>query len=145
MLHHLRHIASPMLTLLLSLYAASLLVCVDCLRMRDTDCTAPLNQLLYKTLLREEIASTVSSQKKLPENSSIIIIQAASTLPFAAHTAAKTSDHDHNTHPCLSHIPALVETASFNMITQETALFLPHAPARVPLHSRQVLYRPPIA
>jgi hypothetical protein len=135
MLRRFHHIARPVLMLVLSLYASSLLLCVECLVARDTHCTALVNQLLYKTLLSAELSADANSGKSSDANSD--------TSPNASSDAAFS--HDHNTHPCLSQIPAFVQTISFVADTAAVRVFFLSVVASVSFRSLQVLYRPPIA
>jgi hypothetical protein len=143
MLRRFHHIARPVLMLVLSLYASSLLLCVECLVARDTHCTALVNQLLYRTLLNAELSTELSAELSADANSGKSSDVNSDTSPNASSDGAFS--HDHNTHPCLSQIPAFVQTISFVADTAAVRVFFPSVVASVSFRSLQVLYRPPIA
>lgn len=136
MLHNFRHIAQPIVALVLVLYSVSMLVCLDaeCLRGDEDGCNSLISALLQKDSSFHYSNDDIS-------NASIDVVVVQSDSP--SHHEQHKDDVHHCS--CVCHVPAFVQALSF-----PTAIFIEHSyPVANPLAAHSLrsgsLYRPPIA
>lgn len=137
MLHNIRHIARPIIALVLVLYSVSMLVCLDaeCLRGDNDGCNTLVSVLLQQNSSPDHIISNDTSNG----DTNIVVAQPDSS--------SNHEQHKGDTHhcSCVCHVPAFVQALSF-----PTAIFIEHSyPVANPLAAHSLrsgsLYRPPIA
>lgn len=135
MLHKFRHIAQPIVALVLVLYSVSMLVCLDaeCLRGDNDGCNTLVSALL------QQDSSSHHSNNDTSNESTDIVVQSDSPNNHDRHKG----DAHHCS--CVCHIPAFVQALSF-----PAAIFIEHSyPVANPLAAHSLrsgsLYRPPIA